>query len=81
MENTEYAGFWVRVGAMLVDAVIVMIALLVPLSFIYGESYWTDTQLIYGFWDLLLQYIVPFVATIWFWIRHRATPGKMATKL
>ena len=49
MENTEYAGFWVRVGAMLVDAVIVMIALLVPLSFIYGESYWTDTQLIYGF--------------------------------
>jgi len=81
MKNTEYAGFWVRVGAMLIDAVIVMIALLVPLSFIYGEAYWTNTQLIYGFWDLILQYIAPFVATIWFWVRYKATPGKLATKL
>lgn len=81
MENKEYAGFWIRFGALLIDMLIMLIVLYVPLSFIYGENYWAGEQFIYGFWDLMLGYIVPFVATIWFWLRFLATPGKMATKL
>ena len=81
MDNKEYAGFWIRLGAVLIDMVVIFIVLLVPLSFIYGEEYWLGDKFIYGFWDVMLSYVVPFVATIWFWLRFLGTPGKMATKL
>ena len=58
-----------------------MIVLYVPLSLIYGEEYWVGDKLIYGFWDVMLGYVVPFVATIWFWLHYLGTPGKMAMKL
>ena len=81
MENKEYAGFWIRFGALLIDLVIMAIVLYVPLSLIYGEEYWLGDKLIYGFWDVMLGYVVPFVATIWFWLHYLGTPGKMAMKL
>ncbi|MDP2380411.1 MAG: RDD family protein, partial [Pseudohongiella sp.] len=81
MEGKEYAGFWIRSGAVLIDLVVMAIVLYVPLSFIYGEEYWLGDSFISGFWDLMLGYIVPFVATIWFWLHYRGTPGKMATNL
>ena len=81
MENKEYAGFWIRFGALLIDLVIMAIVLYVPLSLIYGEEYWIGDKLIYGFWDVMLGYVVPFVATIWFWLRYLGTPGKMVMKL
>ena len=81
MKEQEYAGFWIRFGATLVDLAIMIIVLYIPLSFIYGEEYWEGDHLIYGFWDVLLQYVLPFVATIWFWLRFFGTPGKMVAKL
>lgn len=81
MENKEYAGFWIRFGALLIDLVVMAIVLYVPLSLIYGEEYWLGDKLIYGFWDVMLGYVVPFVATIWFWLHYLGTPGKMAMKL
>lgn len=81
MNEQEYAGFWIRVGAMLIDTLIILIVLMVPLSFIYGEQYWTGDQYIHGFWDVMLGYVVPVVATIWFWLRFMGTPGKMALRL
>lgn len=77
----EYAGFWIRFGATLIDVLIMLIVLYVPLSFIYGAEYWTDDRFIHGFWDLVLSYLVPFIATVWFWLRYLGTPGKMATRL
>ena len=133
MNKPEYAGFWVRFGAEIIDLIMVMIVTGVPLTFIYGPDFWKNdnfthglwgfflgyvvpfvtitwfwrrfasmlviaisvvmtlihgveywsgnTSIIYGFWDLLLIYIFPFVATIWFWLRFFGTPGKMALKL
>jgi len=81
MDDIEYAGFWVRLGAVLIDMLIMAIVLYVPLSMIYGEEYWMGNQVIYGFWDLLFGYILPIIATIWFWLRFLGTPGKMALKL
>ena len=34
-----------------------------------------------GVWDVLIGYVLPIVATIWFWLRYKATPGKMAYSL
>ena len=81
MEDKEYAGFWIRFGAMLIDLVVMIIVLYIPLTIIYGEEYWIGEQFIYGFWDVILGYIVPIVVTIWFWLRYSGTPGKMATRL
>lgn len=81
MKEQEYAGFWIRTGAVLIDLVVMAIVLGIPLTFIYGTEYWEGTQMIHGFWDALLGWIVPIVATIWFWLRFFGTPGKMALKL
>jgi uncharacterized RDD family membrane protein YckC len=81
MDGKEYAGFWIRFGAMLIDLVVMIIVLYIPLTMIYGEEYWIGEQFIYGFWDVMLGYIVPIIVTIWFWLRYEGTPGKMATKL
>lgn len=77
----EYAGFWIRFAALLIDMVFMSIVLYFPLTLIYGEQYWLGDQVIHGFWDVLLGYVVPIVATIWFWLRYMGTPGKMALKL
>jgi uncharacterized RDD family membrane protein YckC len=81
MNEQEYAGFWIRLGATLIDTVIMVIVLTIPLSFIYGQQYWHGTAYIHGFWDFILGYVVPIMATIWFWLRFMGTPGKMALKL
>jgi uncharacterized RDD family membrane protein YckC len=81
MNEQEYAGFWIRVGATLIDSVIFLIVIMVPLTFIYGQAYWTGDQYLHGFWDLILNYVFPISATIWFWMRFMGTPGKMALKL
>lgn len=81
MKEQEYAGFWIRFGAFLIDLIIMTIVLSVLLSFIYGEEYWLTDQFIYKFWNIFLGYIVPIVATIWFWLRFLGTPGKMITNL
>jgi len=76
----EYVGFWPRVGASLIDAIILLIITTPPLVAIYGWGYFTDQDkpLIAGPADLLLSWILPAVAVILFWLYKQATPGKMA---
>jgi uncharacterized RDD family membrane protein YckC len=81
IQDREYAGFWRRFGALIIDMVLMIPVIYLPLILIYGEEYWLGEAMILGFWDVLLSYILPFVGTIWFWRRYRGTPGKMATKL
>ena len=96
MKDDEYAGFWIRVGANIIDLIIFAI--------IYSISYWLlllifsdlfsaniyymdiDRTIQQGntfmtFWDILFKNILPFIATIWFWLKFQATPGKMAANL
>ena len=81
MEEIEYAGFWIRVGAALIDTLLVMIIIGPFLTLIYGKDYWIGESFFYGFWDLLLSYIFPAIAVIVFWSYKSATPGKIALKL
>jgi len=55
-----------------------VIVLYIPLWFIYGGELITGEQFVHGFWDLMLSYVVPTIATIWFWLSFFGTPGKMA---
>lgn len=73
----EYVGFWPRVGASLIDTVLLLI-LTYPLLFvIYGRDYFLAEQLLAGPADFILSYVLPAVAVIVFWIYRSATPGKM----
>ena len=81
IQDREYAGFWRRFGALIIDMLLMIPVIYLPLILIYGKDYWLGDAMILGFWDVLLSYILPFVGTIWFWRRYLGTPGKMATKL
>jgi uncharacterized RDD family membrane protein YckC len=74
----EYAGFWVRVWASLIDTVLVCAFIFPLLTVIYGRAYWDSSKLIQGPIDFLLSWVAPAVAVVLFWIARQATPGKMA---
>lgn len=81
MNEQEYAGFWIRVGASLIDTIFILILVAPILTIIYGTGYWSDQSLTKGIWDVLLNYILPAIVIIVFWIYKSATPGKIITKL
>ena len=75
----EYVGFWARVGAAIIDTILAMVIVAPLLTYIYGGAYWTTPgRIIAGPADLLLNWILPAIAVILFWVYRQATPGKMA---
>lgn len=73
----EFAGFWVRSGATLIDTIIVL-AFTVPLLMtIYGADYWFSERVVSGVWDIIINYVLPAVLVFIFWSYKSATPGKM----
>jgi uncharacterized RDD family membrane protein YckC len=81
METQEYAGFWIRVAASLIDSIVILPLIAIPLTLIYGADYWAEPQSISGFGDVLIQYILPIFITVWFWTKYLGTPGKMLLRL
>jgi uncharacterized RDD family membrane protein YckC len=86
MDNTkvEYAGFWIRLGASLIDTALIMVITVPLLVSIYGWEYFDpelNSSLIAGPADFLITWVLPLVAVIWFWRTRQATPGKIALSL
>jgi len=81
MEDQAYAGFWVRTGAAVIDSILVLLVLAPILTAIYGTDYWLGGSADSGFWDIVLNYVLPALAVIVFWVAKSATPGKMAFRL
>jgi len=76
----EYVGFWARVGATLLDSILLLAITMPPLIAIYGWEYLDPdrTGFFAGPADFVITWVFPAVAVILFWIRKQATPGKMA---
>jgi uncharacterized RDD family membrane protein YckC len=76
----EYVGFWARVGAAIIDTVLLLIVCVPLVTWYYGSSYWLGAGgwFIAGPMDFLINWILPAVAVILFWMYRQATPGKMA---
>jgi uncharacterized RDD family membrane protein YckC len=74
----EYVGFWPRVGASLIDTVLLLIVCVPLVTFIYGGSYWTSNAFLQGPADFLINWLLPAIAIVLFWIYRQATPGKIA---
>ena len=80
-ESIEYAGFWARLLAAIVDTV-VLVLITLPLTIaIYGNKIWESDDLVIGSWDIVINWILPAVIIILFWCFRGATPGKMITRM
>jgi uncharacterized RDD family membrane protein YckC len=78
-DSYEYAGFWIRTAASLIDTVLVAMLTLPPLVLIYGWDYFDPGRsgVFAGPADVLLSWLLPSLAVIVFWMYRSATPGKM----
>ena len=88
-----YAGFWIRVGASLIDTLVMLIVFIPTAMMIYGAntmstemtsqdmSYWSSSFHMEGSGNIFLNYIFPALLVLAFWLYKSATPGKMATRL
>lgn len=74
----EYAGFWIRVWASILDTILMSFITVPVLVSVYGSDYWIDEQFINGWMDFIFSYLLPAIIVIVFWIYKGATPGKMA---
>ncbi len=81
MDEEQYAGFWIRVWATLIDILLLSMITLPLTMLIYGNSMWESQRIILGPADFLINYTFPFIAVILFWIYKSATPGKMALNI
>ncbi len=83
MENQQYAGFWIRVVAALIDTAFLLAIIFPVLYMVYGGDYFTisENKQIAGTWDVIMNYVFPFIAIVAFWLYKSATPGKLITKL
>lgn len=79
----EYAGFWIRTGATIIDTILLMLITFPILLSIYGWAYFDGSQtgIFAGPMDFLLSWVLPAIATVLFWLKKLATPGKMAASL
>jgi len=77
-EELEYAGFWIRVWASIINTLLLGIVVYPLLTAIYGNAYWTGTDFVHGPMDFLISWVLPAVAVLAFWMARQATPGKMA---
>ena len=82
----EYAGFWIRFVACLVDNLIVMIIIAPYWFYNYQQMmampvdeipfYSAGDAILYSAGDAILNLVMA-AAVVWFWVKKGATPGKM----
>ncbi|STR45008.1 RDD family protein [Iodobacter fluviatilis] len=79
-QEFEYAGFWVRTGATIIDTILTFLITAPLLISIYGWGYFNGEKadFIVGPADFLITWVLPAIAVIVFWKLKQATPGKMA---
>ncbi len=82
-QDVVYAGFWVRVGATIIDTLVIVMLIIPLLVAIYGWDYFDvdKTGFITGPADFILSWVAPAIAVIVFWTYKQATPGKMVLSL
>ena len=77
----EYAGFWVRVLASIIDSIMIMLVTLPVLTAVYGTQMWTNDKMYQGTFDVLMTYVFPVIVIVLFWVYKSATPGKMVCNI
>ncbi|MBK7903066.1 MAG: RDD family protein [Proteobacteria bacterium] len=74
----EYVGFWARVGAAMIDTLLLLVICAPLVTLVYGRTYWTSEAFLQGPADFLINWLLPAIAVVVFWVYRQATPGKIA---
>jgi uncharacterized RDD family membrane protein YckC len=74
----EYVGFWPRIGAALLDLMLLAAVALPLLYLLYERSHLVHSTSESVIAQLFIIGVLPPVAITAFWVRRHATPGKMA---
>lgn len=78
-DELEYAGFWIRVGAAIVDSILILLIILPLMILIYGWAVFdVNSSSTDGPVSFIINWVLPAVGVIIFWTYRQATPGKMA---
>jgi uncharacterized RDD family membrane protein YckC len=77
-KDLEYVGFWPRVGAAMIDTLLLLAICMPLITWVYGPSYWLTQSFIAGPADFLINWVFPAIAVVTFWVYRQATPGKIA---
>lgn len=89
-QGIRYAGFWIRVVAALIDSFWITVVIVPLLFWLYGSGYFEKMlnpdllnpgPMFAGTGDFVVQYVLPAIVIVLFWIARQATPGKMALSL
>jgi uncharacterized RDD family membrane protein YckC len=91
----EYAGFWVRVFASIIDTFLFGLLILPIIALTMGDAQWSSvegegmhmstmsfqTMQVSGGINMVINYILPAIVVLLFWAYKSATPGKLMLKL
>ncbi|WP_087026318.1 RDD family protein [Thaumasiovibrio subtropicus] len=80
-QTLPYASRGRRILASIIDSLLIMVATVPLLLMFYGTEYYTSDQVFFGTADAIINYILPLVAVIGFWVYCQATPGKLGMKM
>ncbi|MFQ3323970.1 MAG: putative RDD family membrane protein YckC [Pseudomonadales bacterium] len=81
MSEQQYAGFWIRVVASIIDTIFLLIVLLAIVFALYSAGLITDNPDDLGMAGIFLNYIIPLILVLIFWHYKSATPGKIITHI
>jgi len=73
----EYVGFWARVGAALLDTILLLIVSVPLLRLVYALSDWDLYAHTADRVEFVIGYVLPVVLVIALWMLVSSTPGKM----
>lgn len=81
VEHGEYAGFWLRFLANMIDGLLMAAWMFPALYYFYGDTLWTDPHFIMGPADLLISWVLPMIGVLVLWDRKQGTLGKLVLRL
>ncbi|ENE8569034.1 RDD family protein [Salmonella enterica] len=80
-KQPEYAGFWLRTGACMVDSLVYTMILRTVTIFFYGTTYIYSDIFSTKPADMVINWLLPAILTVMLWRWFQATPRKMALRL
>ena len=73
----EYVGFWARVGAAILDTILLLVVSVPLLRLVYALSDWDLYAHTADRVEFVIGYVLPVVLVIALWMLVSSTPGKM----
>lgn len=75
----QYAGFWIRLAAVIIDSIILAIVL-TPIAFFFSADVDMQDPMAFSKMDVITQ-IIGIIFVIFCWVKFAGTPGKRLLKL